>query len=151
MCKAGLQDRAEKLTRLLMWELEANGYSQKDIGDHVGLAEKSINHYKYTKERLPSLPVFIGMVRLGKTYETVKELAEDCECYLIRKPELSGEFSQINECSAKILKETGDVIFEIGKAMEDGKISRKEKAAISVQIDEAVEALLRFREVLNEC
>lgn len=53
------------------------------------------------------------------------------------------------ECALDAAKENGDVFAAVKKAMEDGRLTHREKADCFREIDEAVDALNQLRESLE--
>jgi len=148
MVKMAHLDFTEKLVRLVMWELEHDGFTPEDMADRVGGSPRTYENYKYGAT--PSLSGFLGLVRVGKPKQLAKKIAEQCGGYFIHIPNSFQNNEALTRHTAEIMKETSDVIQAVASALEDGIVSEGEASMINRQATEAIEALLRLQAYLEE-
>lgn len=147
--KLAHQQFAEKLVQFLMWEAENNGFSPADLANLVGGSPRTYENYKYGAT--PTIVGFFGILRTIKPLQVAKKIAEQCGGYFIPlSSDKASSLSALSTDTAKIMKETADVISAVAKSLEDGKVTKAEKKYITHEIDEAIEALLRARIGLEE-
>jgi len=141
MCKEAFQSVAEDLTRIAVLEAQLKGYNHEMIAFKVGVSSSSVEKYS-AKERVPSLATFLALVVGLKLKEPVKKLAELVGLVAAEPPEPS------EVCHyGKILKETGEAVASLSKAIEDGRIDREEAREV---IKEAKEMLAVWFAKLHE-
>jgi len=149
MCKPAFRDLALDLSMALFQEGKDKGFDFKDIAQFIGSSENTIRHYFYG-EATPSLSVFIGACKRIKPLKTLKMMADWSNAVVIKLPEShKGELSTITEQTSVILRETADVINEVSDAIRDGRIDMNEQGRIVREINEAIEALIIFRESMK--
>ncbi|SMO61650.1 hypothetical protein SAMN06269117_11450 [Balnearium lithotrophicum] len=144
MCKEAFQSVAEDLVKLAILEAHEKGYTYELIAFKVGVSPKSVEKYA-SGERVPSLAGFLALIAGLKLRKPVQKIAELIGMRAI----------EINSCSlpttfGKLMKETGEAISEIAKALEDGEITKEEAKACIKEIDEAIDELIKFKQQLKE-
>jgi len=139
---------AEKTVRLLMWELENQGFTPADLSEKIGGAPRTYENYKYSA--MPSMPVFCGMIRIGRPARVMKKLATACGGYFIRLKNNNTCSGTLAKQTSDIMSETADVIRVVARILEDGIITSGERSMINREIDEAIEALLRAKICLEQ-
>ena len=143
MCKPGHEERAKEITYKTMREAKDKGYSNHDIAEHTGSKEKTIEHANYGY--VPSFAVWLAIFILIKPIEILKILAEYCGCIVFRLPTPKGDIKSITEKTAKVMRETADVISTGSVVVADGKVDKWEKEDMRKEIDEAITALVQLR------
>ena len=144
MCKPAFRDFAKELTEDVILEAKEKGYTIEDLAELIGVSKYSISHYLYD-DKVPSLPAFIGLYRKTKSEKALKKLASWSGYVVIKLPEIDHQYSLISRQTAKVMRETADVIEAVGKALEDGKLTEPEKRTVVKEIDEAIEELLKLK------
>jgi len=143
MCKEAFQDVAIELTKLAILEAHRKGYTYEMIAFKVGVSSSSIEKYA-SGERIPSQAGFLALVVGLKLKEPVKKLAE---LVGLRAVEVSQ--SSIPTSIGRVMKETGEAIAEVTRAIEDGEITEKERQACLKEINEAIDELLKLKNQLE--
>ncbi len=144
MCKPAFKELATDLAMTLFQEAKELGYDYQDLADFVGGTKLSMKAYHYG-DSTPSLAVFIGIWKKVKPIKTLKVLAKWSGCVVIRLPEIEHKYTLITKQTAKVMRETADVIEAVGKALEDGQLTEAEKRTVVKEIDEAIEELLKLK------
>ncbi|OMH39940.1 helix-turn-helix domain-containing protein [Desulfurobacterium indicum] len=143
MCKEAFQDVAAELTKLAIFEAHKRGYTYEMIAFRVGVSSSSIEKYAYG-ERIPSQAVFLALVVGLKLKEPVKKLAE---LVGLRAVEVSK--TSLSTSIGKAMKETGEAIAEVTKALEDGEITDDERQVCLKEINEAIDELIKLKQQME--
>jgi len=110
----------------------------------------------------PDLPAFNFQARkLGRFAQVtggryaLSFLVSQVNCVLLPLPDVPVSFERIGELVSSSVKEFGDVLTEVGKALADHRVTRLEAKRLSREIDEQVLDVSRGAEVffgrLKEC
>ena len=148
MCKPALKEKAKNLVMDMLIEARQKGYTFNDIAEEIGASPKSIQHYLYG-EQIPSLPVAFGIHRTVKSKAFASAIAKEANGIFIELPKISKSFSFISSQTAKVMRETADVIEAVGKALEDNQLTEDEKRTVVKEIDEAIEELLKLKHCIE--
>ncbi len=144
MCKQAYKDLALDLSMDLFQEAKEKGYTEEILAEKIGASPYSILDYRYGKS-IPSLAVFIGGWLAVKPEKVLKRFANWSGYVAIKLPKIDHQYTLITKQTAKVMRETADVIEAIGKALEDGKLTEAEKKTVIKEIDEAIEELLKLK------
>ncbi len=141
MCKVAFQELAEELTMVAMTEARRKGYTNEMIAMKVGKSVSSAEKWS-SAVRTPSLKQFLALIVGLKLKEPVRMLAELVGLVAVEPPECSDIAHY-----GKILKETGEAVAALSKAIEDGRIDPEEAREV---IKEAREMLSVWFAKLHE-
>ena len=144
MCKPAFKEIATDLSMELFHEAREKGFDYQDLADFVGGTKLSMKAYHYG-DSTPSLAVFIGIWKKVKPEKVLKKMANWSGYVVIKLPKIDHQYSLISRQTAKVMRETADVIEAVGKALEDGKLTEPEKRTVVKEIDEAIEELLKLK------
>jgi len=143
MRKEAFEDIAIELTRFAVMEAGMKGYTHEMIAFKVGVSTSSVDKYS-SGERIPSLSGFLALTVGLKLKETVKRLAG-----LVGLKSVEVTDDSLPTTLGKVMKEFGEAIAEITRALEDGEVDEEERARCLKEIDEAIDELLKFKNQLE--
>ncbi len=115
---------------------DLSGLTLEEISERTGISLSQLQRYFSEEDYYPSPPKIIA---ISKTLKT-KLLAE----WFIAQVETHHEFKGYS----KVSKEISDVVTEITKALEDGKVSEYERRNLLVEVEEALKELENLRAYL---
>lgn len=149
MVKPAHQQFSDKLIRLVMWEAENAGFSHADLAETVGGSARTYENYKYGGT--PTIAGLFGIIRTVKPQQVAKIIAEQCGGYYVSVSVGGGPSPDtMARHASSIMAETSDVVRAVADSLKDGVVSKPKRALIVREIDEAIEALLKTRIVLDE-
>jgi len=150
MCKAGHKYFASEIACNVFQEAREKGFSKEDLGEYLGVTPRTIQDYT-VGHGLPSAGVIFGIWKLVKPINTLRKLAKYSNCAVVELPDHKPEkLSKFTKIVAKIMKENADVVDGVAEAIEDGKMTRRERLRLIDEIDEAVDALVKLRVSLED-
>jgi hypothetical protein len=85
----------------------------------------------------------------GQSPEILSALAAELKHVCVRLPDSAMQSGDLNAALIDASAEFGDIAAEIREATRDHKVCRSDQNKISIQIDEAMAALVRLRFVVN--
>ncbi len=149
--KRAYREFAIDLCMNLLQRAKNEGFSLRLISKKTGLSEHTLKGYYYG-EKVPSVATFVAILDVTRLKEPIDEIAEliDCAVIDISSYKKSKNIGDLISHTAKITKETSDVLSEISKSLEDGKLTHEEKKKIIKEINEAIEVLLSCKEFLKK-
>jgi len=125
-----------------------NGFTNAMLSAILGKSESSYKKYHYNESAMP-LEQFFGVLFESGAVEILSLMAKRMHCVVVPLPKSSSTTADYLKKSAKVLKETGDVVGAIGKSLADGKYTLREKRHTLEQVDDAISALAALRERLS--
>ncbi len=115
---------------------DLSGLTLEEISERTGISLSQLQRYFSEEDYHPSPPKIIAISKALKT----KLLAE----WFIAQVETHHEFNGY----FKVSKEISDVVMEITKALEDGKVNEYERRKLLVEVEEALKELENLRAYL---
>ncbi len=76
-------------------------------------------------------------------------LVRSIGCVMLELPEIPATFERIEELVAASVKEFGDVLSEVGRALVDHRITRQEAKRLEREIDEQVAKVMALKEAVK--
>ena len=144
MCKEAFKDLAIELTMDAIQEAREKGWTFEMLAQKIGGSPHSYRHYAYG-ETVPAAAVLMGIILVTKAKTPVKKLAE-----LVGLRAVEINQSSILTSIGRVMKETGEAIAEVTRAIEDGEITKEERQACLKEINEAIDELLKLKNQLEE-
>jgi len=141
MYKEAFKDLAIELTMDALLEAREKGWTYEMLAQKIGGSPHSYRHYYYG-EAVPAVAVLFGVIVVTKAKKPVRKLAELVGLVAVDPPEPSEVVHY-----GRILKETGEAVAVLSKAIEDGKIDKEEASAV---VREAKEMLSVWLTKLHE-
>jgi hypothetical protein len=145
MCKEAFRELASDFSSEIIWEARQKGYTAQMLSLKIGKEPKTLYNISSDPSKYLSLPAFLGILVTAQAKETVKKLAE---LVGLRAVEVSRH--SLPTSIGRVMKETGEAIAEVTKALEDGEITEEERKACLKEINEAIDELLKLKNQLEE-
>lgn len=102
----------------------------KNVAEVLGLSPTAIYNQINDPDKHDILEKFVDFCNACENDVPVKWVCEELNGTFIRNQDIKIEKGSYQHCMSDALKEFGDVISEIGKAMEDGVVTTDEAQAI---------------------
>jgi hypothetical protein len=83
-------------------------------------------------------------------WPVTRALAKRAGCVLLRLPDLPMSAENMVDATTEIIRETADVMTEMSVLFADGRVTAAESARFSSQVDEAVSALMKARNLVQD-
>lgn len=123
---------------------ECGGLEMAAAETRVGVPTLSDYQNTANMDCFMPIDVLADLTATSKCTAVLDVLAAQSGCILTPLPLISGA-PVLSAQLARVLKETGDVVAGAGQALEDQKISLRERTGLIRQVDEALAALVQFR------
>lgn len=122
------------------------GHAAK-LADKIGMSQKILSNKANPDNEHHHMTV-LELVRLMKAaddYQALHAMADACG-FKLEKKDIKPAKVNIVSMLLSVEAEHGDVSRTMADALEDGRLTRREKTRALKEIDEAVESLLRLKE-----
>lgn len=136
----------------VIYQVLRDGDSDK-IATALGRTPNTVDHWGLDPE-LHSRPIPASMIVpfciAAKDYRPLQWMAERVDAVLVRIPDLAAGRSRTSRQMAELAREFSDVADKYANAIEDDKITAREKEKLGAELDEMIAAAVRFRKGLSQ-
>jgi transcriptional regulator with XRE-family HTH domain len=133
-----------KISRMLLSELQSNGYTYKKIGRIIGVSDRSIEKYM-SGESTMTLSSFFLLLEETKPTKVMKYLCGLTDGIYVQVPEFHGEVHEALSGVAELGKEFTEVVAKVSAAVDPAGDGGRD-----ITIEEAKAILQEQKEMMDK-